>query len=167
MRHDQPQVFNWTKPHLVEVLFSGLHGLFSWHPVTLAATLGLLLFYRRDAVLACLLLLAFAVQAYVVAAWWGWSQGGSFGGRVFLNCLWLWVIGLAAVFTWAAPRRRWRYAATIVSVLFIGWNALSFSQFSLGLINHETQPSLRELTIGRLLIPQQLVGLLLERIRAP
>lgn len=73
----------WSQPFLGEVLFSSRHGLFSWSPILLFATVGLLFFLRREPRLGIPLALLLAGLTYVngsVADWWA---GGSFGARRF------------------------------------------------------------------------------------
>ena len=89
----------WFHPSsvpLVSVLFSSRNGLFSWSPVLLFATLGLVALLRRDVrfALAALASVAAAVYVYSTAAdWWG---GWAFGARRFSPCLPVFAFGLAA-----------------------------------------------------------------------
>lgn len=89
--------FYWFDPALFEVLLSTRRGLFVWHPVFLFAVIGLIVLGRRDRFLAWTSLIGFAIQWYLIASWWAWEQGKSFGGRMFIVCTPLFIIGIAAL----------------------------------------------------------------------
>lgn len=152
-----PRSFVWTEPHLIDVLFSSFHGLFSWHPVLLIATLGIALHWRRDKDFAAASLYALAAQVYLVAAWWGWSQGHAFGGRVFLNCGLIWAVGLSALFAWAWKKAKWLPAIATFSCLLILWNALSLIQYVLDFVPHGKALTVKQMTIDRLTVPLRIV----------
>lgn len=129
VEHDP--AFYWLVPQIRAVLFSTFHGLFVWHPVFLLACVGLITIALRDRWLAVALIAVVAVEVYVVAAWWAWWQGASFGGRMFLSAMWLWVFGLTALFDWLRQRPRLFSAAIAASVLLVIWNALALLQYRL------------------------------------
>ncbi|MEM9458583.1 MAG: hypothetical protein AAGF11_30690 [Myxococcota bacterium] len=93
-----PSFMRWGDSKWVEALFSSRNGLFAWTPLLGFSCVGLgwLGLHRAEArVTAGLLLLAFALQAYVngsVDDWWG---GWSFGGRRFVGCTVGFVLGTA------------------------------------------------------------------------
>ena len=43
-----------------------------------------------------------AVHTYVIASWWDWQFGASYGHRGFVDVLPLLALGLAAFFEWSA-----------------------------------------------------------------
>jgi hypothetical protein len=90
--------------HIGDVLFSPNHGLFSWTPLVYLAVLGLPLFFRRDRLLATVLIVGFLAQVYINSAvdvWWG---GSGFGARRFSNSALVFAIGLASILDWARRR---------------------------------------------------------------
>ena len=104
--------FTFTSPHLWGVLFSVQKGLFFWSPLLLAAVAGFWLAPEtRPFALAAGLIVA--VDTYLIASWWDWQFGGSYGHRGFVDVLPFFAIGLAAFFAWSArhPTR-----AVVVSV---------------------------------------------------
>lgn len=120
--HGQAGQMWWGDSLVADVLFSSNHGLFAWHPLLYVATLGLLLFARRDWRLAALLVACFAVQAYLngaVSTWWG---GSAFGGRRFDGLTLAFVLGLASVID--AGMRRPALVLGTAAAAFIGANAL-------------------------------------------
>lgn len=156
--HNPP--FYWLQPQIGGVLWSSFHGLFSWHPIFLGALAGLLLHIRRDRALALGALLLLAIQVYIVAAWWSWWQGDSFGGRMFLNAMWIWVLGLALLLEWLRARRL-LYPALALGALLIGWNVLALVQYRLGFVPMGQPLTWEQMTIERLRLPWRL----LERLR--
>ena len=95
--------FDWRSPHVLDVLVSARRGLFAWHPVYALCVLGAIPLWRRDRTLALAILVGVAVQAYVLGGWFDWWQGRAFGGRSFIACFPLFVVGLASLT--AAARR--------------------------------------------------------------
>lgn len=92
----------FASPALGGVLFSPDRGLFSWTPLLLLATLGLLAFARRQPSLALLLAAALALQVYINATV-EWS-GHGFGARRFAGCAVVFAVGLAAFLQWMKQR---------------------------------------------------------------
>jgi hypothetical protein len=91
--------FNWTSPRLFGVLFGVTKVLFFWSPVLLLAVAGFVMLIRsnnraRPFVVPGLVVLA--IHAYLIAAWWDWQLGGSYGSRGFVDTLPLFAVGLAA-----------------------------------------------------------------------
>jgi hypothetical protein len=155
---DEQTAFSWLQPHLWGVLFSAYRGLFVWHPVLLGAVAGLLIVARRDRWLAGVLALLLALDVYIVASWWAWWQGDAFGGRMFLNATWIWVLGLAGLLEWLW-RRRLRLVVVLVAALLLLWNGLALLQYRLGFIPMSGELTWQQVTIDRLLLP----WLLLQR----
>ena len=101
--------FHFTAPRIVGVLFSVQKGVFFWSPLLLAALAGLVWGpgpARRYRLAGVVFLV---VNTYLIASWWDWQFGGSYGHRGFVDALPLFAVGLAAFFEWAAasPTRRW------------------------------------------------------------
>ncbi|QUS61679.1 hypothetical protein [Synechocystis sp. PCC 7338] len=136
--------FNWLQPSLWQVLFSGHRGLFIWHPITLLAVVGFVLSWRLLPRLNTIFLVTFLAQVYFIAAWWSWWQGASVGGRMFSNCTFLFVFGIAR-FWQKFPRQRWQKWAVFVTAIFAFWNMLIVLQYQSGMIPPEAPVTLVEL----------------------
>jgi len=95
---------SWLPVAAGEVLFSADHGLFSWTPLLYFAVLGIPFFFRRDRLLATLLIVAFLGQVYINSAVGSWSGGSGFGARRFANCALIFAIGLASLLEWLKRR---------------------------------------------------------------
>jgi hypothetical protein len=94
--------FNFRAPHLWGVLMSVQKGLFFWSPLQLAAVAGFALARdrARDFLAGGAVFLLF--NTYVIASWWDWQFGGSYGHRGFVDPLPLMAVGLGAFFEWGA-----------------------------------------------------------------
>jgi hypothetical protein len=77
------------------VLFSSWHGLFTWHPLTMAAVTGFLLVRDRTLRAACLY--ALVSQTLINSAVTDWWASAAFGSRRFADLVPFWAIGLAAL----------------------------------------------------------------------
>ncbi len=117
--------FNFAAPQIFGVLFSVQKGVFFWSPLLLPAVAGL--FMTRGPVRALVLpsLLFLAANTYIIASWWDWQFGASYGHRGFVDSLPILSIGLATVYSWAADRPLGRY---VVSALVCAAVALSLVQ---------------------------------------
>ncbi len=123
---------------------SAKHGLFIWHPITILATLGVFLLFRRNRELAGVLVATLALSVAsncTIHDWWG---GASFGMRRLLSATPAFMVGLA-VFLDEIRRLLWRrgareiiarLAAPAITVLFSAWNVLLLLQYALGMISH-------------------------------
>ena len=140
-----------------QVLFSGFHGLFSWTPITLLATVGLWILGRRHPVVAAGFALAFLAQLLVVGSYSTWWGGASFGARRFLNCTPMFAMGLAALVA-AVPETRKRAATAVVIVLTI-WNFGLAVQYAVGMIPRDEPVTMREIAVNQFTeVPPRLVG---------
>ncbi|UCE17515.1 MAG: hypothetical protein JSV84_11550 [Gemmatimonadota bacterium] len=126
------------------VLFSSHHGLFAWSPVLILATLGFYFLYRRDRFLSLALLVAFCLQVYINSKALDTYAGVSFGHRRFINCLPLFVFGLAALFDRLKPLPQY-----LITSLFVFWNYLLFLQFHFGLIEPHWYVSFSQIFQGQ------------------
>ena len=126
--------FSALPVYTIDVLFSGFHGLFSWHPVTLVGVTGLIALWLRSPVVALALGGFFVAQVLVVGSYDTWWGGASFGARRFVNCIPVFALGLGALFEWLRLRSGvTRYARVTVGLLVL-WNFGLAIQYSIGLI---------------------------------
>ena len=123
-------------PKIASVLFSSNHGLLSWHPLIGLCLLGWLSLRHVDATMSWLALTCFALEVYIIASWWCWWMGYSFGNRGFLNLSPIFILGLAAFYT--TLERRWtrHLFAVMVALLFV-WNMTLMLAYTSELIPYE------------------------------
>jgi hypothetical protein len=84
-----------TPPHVVDLLFSARHGLFTWTPLYLACVLGWLRWLRRETLPALLAVAAFAASVWLNASHQDWWGAEAFGQRRLLGLTPLFALGLA------------------------------------------------------------------------
>jgi len=90
--------FTWSDPHVYGVLLSPQKGLFFWAPVLIGGLAGLAWLpasWRAWRVAALAVLVA---DTYVIASWWDWQFGASYGHRGFVDVYPVFAAGLAAMF---------------------------------------------------------------------
>jgi len=143
---------------VLDVLFSGFHGLFSWHPVTLAGVVGLAWLWRRDRFLTAALALVFIVQVLVIGSYASWWGGTSFGARRFINCSAIFALGLAAALDQMRPRTLRLAGAALV--LLVLWNAGLAVQYSVGLIPRDAPVTMRQIVNNQIFkVPPRAAGI--------
>ena len=128
----------WRSPYFLAVLFSSEHGLFSWTPLLLLATVGLVLFAWREP-RAGQPLLAGAVAFYIlIACYPDWAGISSFGNRFFVSLTALFIVGLSVflerVSMLFSSRRAAIGSASVVLAAFLLWNAEFMFQWGAHLI---------------------------------
>lgn len=118
--NQQGHTFRLLPPHLLKVLFSRRHGLFFWSPFFVAAFAGLILAMRTRRRMSVLLLLVFCGTWWMMGNWRVWWLGVSFGMRGFIDLMYVFAFGFAALVTWMLhiyPRRA-RLVAVELMLLF-------------------------------------------------
>jgi hypothetical protein len=129
--------FNFESPRIVGVLFSVQKGLFFWSPLLLTACAGVFGLARsshsaRAFVLPAVLFLT--ANTYVIASWWDWQFGASFGHRAFVDALPVFAIGLAAFFEWSGRNPARGHVVTSVVVIAIAFNLFQMLQYWNGVL---------------------------------
>jgi len=95
----QEEGFHFLRPEILNVLFSYRKGLFVYCPILIIAVLGILRTSIKRKPGALELLVYLALVTWVIASWWMWYYGGSFGHRAFIDHYPLFAIGLAYAFS--------------------------------------------------------------------
>lgn len=134
--------------YTVDVLFSGFHGLFSWHPITLVSVIGLALLWRRWPTLALAFGAVFAAQVIVIGSYETWWGGASFGARRFVNCTALFAVGVSVVLS--RLRGSFSGLASAAVVLLILWNFGLAVQYSIGLIPRDAPVSMSQVAYNQI-----------------
>jgi hypothetical protein len=89
--------FDVRHAHVWSVLFSVRKGLFFWWPVLLVAAAGCFVLARAGSGWALTVPVTLAAQIVLVASWWCWFFGGSFGHRAFVESAPLFALPFAAL----------------------------------------------------------------------
>lgn len=156
--------FDFGSPHLYGTLFSSWHGLYSWHPVLLLATAGLILVMRNDRLYGLLLVIALAVQVYLVASWAFWWSADAFGSRLLLSNLPIFAVGMTAALAWLAAQRGGRTVVAVVATAALVWNGLFIIQFRGNFVSASDPLTFRQMTVDKLTVVPDGVRKLLERM---
>ncbi len=124
--------FNFTSPRIVQVLFGIQKGLLFWSPILITSCIGLawLLKSRHPArVFVVPALLFLCADTYLIASWWDWQFGGSFGHRGFIDAFPLFAIGTAAFFERVAVKPPARRIVTAIVVMLVALNLFQMGQY--------------------------------------
>jgi hypothetical protein len=121
--------FSWTEPHIAGILIGTQKGLFFWAPLLLVAAAGLAVLPGdlrrwRPAIVVIL-----AVNTYLMASWFDWQLGASYGHRGFVDFYPLLAPGLAAAFARLSIRPAVRLVATVVVVLLCALSLFQMLQY--------------------------------------
>lgn len=81
----QNEGFNFSKPHIIDMLFSYRKGLFLYTPIYLVSLAGLLILWKKSKQHFLFGILFFGGITYVFSSWWIWYYGGSFSSRVYVE----------------------------------------------------------------------------------
>ena len=79
-------------------------------------------------------LLVMAADTYLIANWWDWQFGGSYGHRAFTDALSLAAVFMAAFFEWTARRQRVVPDVAVAAVLTTSLSIVQMIQYWLRLI---------------------------------
>ena len=126
--------FTFSSPHIAGVLVSPRKGLFFWAPVLLLATAGFARMppsLRRWRIAA---IAAIVVNTYVIASWWDWQFGASYGHRGFVDVYPLFALGLAAAFARIAAAPRLRVLTTALVTLLCALSVFQMLQYWHGVL---------------------------------
>lgn len=109
--------FNFLDPEVISVLFSYKKGFFIYTPIAFLGLIGVLLAIRKRRQEAAWLLAFLTISVYVIASWWNWYYGSSFGMRALIEFLPFFAFGLALLIQ-AAARWPWTKYITLTACLF-------------------------------------------------
>lgn len=131
-------VWHFTSPLLGQVLFSSDHGLFSWTPILLLASAGLLFVVRRDRVLGWAVVLSALAFYFLIATYPDWDGISSYGNRFFVSLTPIFILGLTALLAASEKlvrnsRIAWPGAFAGI-VLLVLWNLGLLFQWGMHLI---------------------------------
>ncbi len=126
--------FTFHSPHLWGVLFSVQKGLFFWSPLLLGAVAGFVVGNRKQLPFLAGTMVVMVLDTYLIASWWDWQFGASYGHRGFIDVLPLLAFGLAAVFEWSAAGVTRRAAVTVLTCAAIALSVFQMIQYWNGVL---------------------------------
>jgi len=126
--YQEGATFSFSNPHIREVLFSYERGLFLYTPILLIALFGLPGLFKENRFVFFWTLTLLIVPIYILASWWNWWFGGSFGNRAFIEYypvyFLIFALGLHYIKTQLI-----RHFIVFISVVLIAFNLIQFHQF--------------------------------------
>jgi hypothetical protein len=128
------QAFDFLHPQVAGVLVGVRKGLFFWSPALLLGVAGLFAMRGRLRDFRSPSLAVLAVTTWLIASWWDWQFGGSYGHRGFTDLLALFALPLAALYDRAADRRALRAAVTLFAGLAVALSIIQMLQYWAGII---------------------------------
>jgi len=153
-----------NSPAFLKVLFSADHGFLSWTPVLILGVIGLVLFARRNRMLALGLLGVLVLYVYVIGCYQDWDGISSFGNRFFVSLTPIFVVGFAGLVDWLAATVAVRGAAwggSIATAVLVIVNFGLMFQWGMHLIPPRGPISFREAAYNEVaVVPEMAAGLL-------
>lgn len=141
-----------SQPHLLQLLLSPWHGLFSWTPLLLLVFPGLWLLYRKDRYLALGAATALALQTWLAASVSDWWAGYAVGARRFVDLTPVFILALACLFARWRDRPGGVWGRPLVVGTALGavlWNVLLTLQVRTGLLSPFRRVEMTEILIGQ------------------
>jgi hypothetical protein len=108
--------FTFSSPRLFDVLFSVEKGVFFWSPALLLAVAGWVVARGWAAAFVWPGGIVLTINTFLIASWYDWQFGGSFGHRGFTDGFALVAIFMASFFVWIRERPG-RVTTGVVTVL--------------------------------------------------
>lgn len=120
--------FNFATPQFLNVLFSYEKGLFIYTPILIFSLIGFGVLLRTGKYFLFWLFLSIAVSTYVIASWWNWWYGMSFGHRAFIDYYPLFFIAIAIGLN-HMKNKLFLHFFIFISLVCIGWNQMQLKQY--------------------------------------
>jgi hypothetical protein len=126
--------FDFLHPHLAGVLVGVRKGLFFWSPALLLGVAGFFTMRGRLRDFRLPSIAVIALSTLLIASWWDWQFGGSYGHRGFTDLLAMFALPLAALYDRAAGRPAIRTAVTVFAGLAVTLSIIQMLQYWAGII---------------------------------
>ncbi|MCW3121962.1 MAG: hypothetical protein JWQ38_1454 [Flavipsychrobacter sp.] len=131
--------FKFTRPHIINGLFSYQKGWFVYTPIAFISMLGLFATWKANRKIVPALSIFFLLMFYIVFCWKGWWYGGSFSARALIEALPVTALPLAYMFQSIYSKGSMLILKISFSVLmsfFIALNLFQSYQYSMGVIHY-------------------------------
>jgi hypothetical protein len=90
--------FNFSHPHIADILFSYKKGLFLYTPMYLLSLTGVFFLWKSSKYEFYSWAGFFILITYILSSWWMWFYGGSFSSRVYIEYIPVFMVLLALTF---------------------------------------------------------------------
>jgi hypothetical protein len=129
--------FHFTRPYLLEGLFSWRKGWLVYTPVMALALAGLPLLWRGARPWAPGILLFTLLNIWIVLSWHIWWYAGSFGMRALVQSYAVLALPMGLFLEWAGRRSWWRDGALALILLFGLLNLFQTWQMKKGILRQD------------------------------
>jgi len=116
--------FLFGHPQIKNELLSFKKGLFIYTPLIFLSLLGCFRLLRRDLIRFFSISLFMIISTYIIASWWNWYYGDSFGARAFIDYYGIYALLLAILLN----HKEARVGTTLVIILLFPFVALNLLQ---------------------------------------
>ncbi len=131
------QGFFFDNPQVYHLLFSYRKGWFVYTPLMFVALFGFYFLNKNNKGLFWPIIIYLAINTYILASWWAWWNGGSFGLRSFIDMYGLMAFPLAALITSILSQRPWiRLAILLMLGAIVYLNIFQSMQYNKGYIHY-------------------------------
>jgi hypothetical protein len=136
--------FDFSKPEIINVLFSFRKGLFIYTPLLFLIFPGIWYYAKREGAFTAFSWVAiFAMYIYVISSWWYWAYGGSFGMRPVIDVYPFLLLPIAALVGKAFTRYFNFRALYLIVGLGMFFNLLQVWQYVQSILPYEGMNSAR------------------------
>jgi hypothetical protein len=115
--------FYFSRPEVMKVLFSFQKGLFVYTPLILLAGFGLISIFMKPVKLISMMIFLL-LSTYIIASWWNWYYGDSFGLRAFIDYYGIYALLIALTL----DRLSFRGDKIFMAILFLPFIFLNLFQ---------------------------------------
>ncbi len=126
---------DFTKPHILNVLFSFRKGWLIYTPLMAFAIIGFIALYRKQKQLFFSIIIYFVINTYIISCWNCWWYGGSFAERPFVESYVFMAFPLAAFFSSTLIKRKLiLFFVTPFLLFFVYLNLFQTNQSLVGVL---------------------------------
>jgi hypothetical protein len=126
--------FDFSNPHMLEILFSYRKGLFVYTPLWFVSLAGLFFIWKKSILSAASWVIFFLILTYVLSSWHQWFYGGSFGARAFIEYYVLFSI-LLGVFLENVTSKLTRSILISIITILIVYSVIQTYQYYIGILH--------------------------------
>ena len=119
--------FYFSKPEILNFLFSFRKGAFVYTPLILLSTIVFILSRKIKIGFKLSALFFYTILIYIMSSWWNWYYGDSFGSRVLVDYMAFFILLFAIAID--KIKLQWQRAIVIISSIFIVLNIFQTYQY--------------------------------------
>jgi hypothetical protein len=126
--------FDFTKPEVLNVLFSVRKGLLFWSPIITLSFFGIYLFRKKYDKWILPIIIFVLLNLYIISSWWYWAYGGSFGHRAFIESFSILSLPLAYVIEIMLSSKKYLKLFTVILISLVLYSTFMMALYWFGRI---------------------------------